>query len=155
MDEKEIALLESDLLESYGAIKQIYEYILGEQATFKDRVQDLNSMAYHLHNLYGAHEQLFEVVARFFENQIAGNRYHVDLLRRMKTEIKGVRPALISSITYELLNELWGFRRFFRHAYTAKLDADRVDRIAQIAIQLRKPFRQDMEHFLAQLKPVQ
>ena len=59
MDEKEIALLESDLLESYETIERIYEYILGEQATFKDRVQDLNSMAYHLHNLYGAHEQLY------------------------------------------------------------------------------------------------
>lgn len=152
MDEKEIAVLESDLLESYEVIKQIYEYILGEQATFKDRVQDLNSMAYHLHNLYGAHEQLFEIVAGFFENQIAGDRYHIDLLRRMKTEIKGVRPALISSTTYESLDELRGFRHFFRHAYGARLDADRVDRVVQIAIRLKEPFRQDMERFLEQLR---
>ena len=154
MDEKEIALLESDLLESYELVKQIYEYILGEKATFKDRIQDLNSMAYHLHNLYGAHEQLFEIVARFFENQITGNRYHVDLLRRMKTEIKGVRPALIPSITYELLDELQAFRHFFRHAYTAKLDADRVERVVRIAIKLKERFRRDMECFLAQLGPV-
>jgi hypothetical protein len=152
MDEKEVALLESDLLESYETIERIYEYILGEQATFKDRVQDLNSMAYHLHNLYGAHEQLFEIIAGFFENQVTGNRYHADLLRRMKTEIKGVRPALISSITYESLDELRGFRHFFRHAYRAKLDADRIEKLVQIAIQLRDPFRQDMESFLEKLK---
>ena len=127
MDEKEIILLESDLLESYKRIEQIYEYILNEQSTFKDRMQDLNSMAYHLHNLYGAYEQLFEIVARYFENNIKGNKYHTDLLFRMKVEIKGVRPALISCATHELLNELRRFRHFFRHAYTAKLEANRLD----------------------------
>ena len=93
MDEKEIALLESDLLESYEVIKQIYERILKRQPTFRDSDEGADSMAYQLHNLYGAHEQLFEIVANFFENQIIDNRYHADLLRRMKTEIKGVRPA--------------------------------------------------------------
>lgn len=152
MDEKEIALLESDLLKSHQLIERIYELIVRRQPAFRDRAQDLDSMAYQLHNLYGAHEQLFEIVANFFENQIGGDGYHADLLRRMETEIKGVRPALISSTTYESLNELRGFRHFFRHAYAARLDADRVDRIVQIAIQLREPFRQDMERFLAQLK---
>ena len=152
MDKKEIALLESDLLESYKVIEQLYGRVLGEQPTFKDGVQYLNSMAYHLHNLYGAHEQLFEIVASFFENQIKGERYHTDLLRRMKTEIKGVRPALLSCTVHESLNELLRFRYFFRHAYVAELDADRLDRVVRIAIKLRDPFRQDMEHFLEQLK---
>jgi len=152
MDEKETDVLESDLLESYKVIEQIYEYILREQATFKDRVQDLNSMAYYLHNLYCAHEQLFEIVAGFFENQIEGNRYHTDLLRRMKTEIKGMRPALISSATHRMLNELRGFRHFFRHAYVARLDSDKIEKLVQIALQLKDPFRQDMEGFLARLR---
>lgn len=152
MDEKEIAVLESDLLESYETIERIYKYILGEQATFKDRVQDLNSMAYHLHNLYGAHEQLFEIVANFFENQVMGNRYHADLLRRMKTEIKGVRPALISHTTYKMLDKLRRFHHFFRHAYEAELEADKVDENVQTAVELREPFRQDMESFLEKLK---
>ena len=152
MDKKEFSLFESDLLESYEVIKQIYERILNEQATFKDRIQDLDSMAYQLHNLYGAHEQLFEIVADYFENQIEGARYHIDLLRRMRTEIRGIRPALISSPTYDMLNELCRFYHFFRHAYSAKLDPDRVDRIVQIAIQLKELFRQDMERFIERLK---
>jgi len=152
MDEKEIALLESDLTGSYEVISRIYGRILGERTTFKDRVQDLNSMAYWLHSLYSAYEQLFEVVANFFENQIEGDRYHTDLLRRMKTEIKGVRPALISYATHSMLNELRRFRHFFRYAYEAELDADRLERLVQIAIQLKEPFRQDMERFLAKLK---
>ena len=152
MDKEEINLLEAELLRSHRIIEQIYGRMLDEQPTFKDKVQYLNSMAYHLHNLYGAHEQLFEIVARFFENQIRGERYHTDLLRRMELEIKGVRPALLSCTVHESLNELRHFRHFFRHAYVAKLDADRLDRVVQIAIKLRDPFRQDMEHFLEQLK---
>lgn len=155
MDEKEIALLESDLLGSYEAIGRIYERILKRQPTFRDSAEGVDSMAYQLHNLYGAYEQSFEIVADFFENQIEGSHYHTDLLRRMKIEMKGIRPALISYATYKTLGKLRRFHHFFRHAYEAELEADKVDENVQIAIQLRKPFRQDMEHFLAQLKPVQ
>ena len=112
----------------------------------------MDSMAYQLHNLYGAYEQLFEIVAGFFENQIEGARYHIDMLRRMKTEIKGMRPALLSEPAFESLNELRSFRHFFRHAYGARLDPDRIGRIVRIAIQLRETFQQDMEGFLEQLR---
>jgi len=151
MDKKEITLLESDLLGDYEPIEQLYELILSREATFRNSPEAVDSMAYKIHNLYGAYEQLFETVAAFFENQIGGSRYHVDLLRRMKTEIKGVRPALISSSTCELLDKLRGFRHFFRHAYTAELDADKIDELVRIALKLKDPFRQDMEHFLEQL----
>ena len=152
MDEKEITVLESDLLESYEAIERIYERILKRQPTFRGSAEGLDSMAYQLHNLYGAHEQLFEIVANFFENQVTGNRYHVDLLRRMETEIKGIRPALISHTIYKMLDKLRRFRHFFRHAYEAELEADKVGENVQTAIKLRELFRQDMESFLEQLK---
>lgn len=152
MDEKEVRLLEAELLGNYQQIERVYKSILERQPIFRDRVEFLESMAYQLHNLYCAYEQLFETVADFFENQIDSSRhYHADLLRKMELEIRGIRPALLSSITYEWLDELRGFRHFFRHAYRAKLDADRVDRVLQIAIQLRVPFRQNMERFLERL----
>lgn len=153
MDEDEIELLKSDLLESYEAIEKIYKRVCERQTSFKDSFEGIDSMAYQIHNLYGAYEELFEVVAASFENQIKGARYHIDLLRRMKTKIEGFRPALISHTTCELLYELQRFFHFFRHAYSAELDADRVDRIVKIAIQLKEPFRQDMNKFLEQLRP--
>jgi hypothetical protein len=91
------------------------------------------------------------VVAHFFENQIGGERYHADLLRRMKTEIKGVRPALISDNTWKLLHELQNFFHFFRHAYGEELDAERIDRVVSIAIKLKEAFHQEMEIFLEKL----
>lgn len=129
------------------------ERIDKRQATFKNTIEGVDSIAYRVHNLYGAYEELFETAANFFENQIEGARYHTDLLRRMKINIDGIRPALISEPTYRLLDELRRFHHFFRHAYGVELDADRVDRIIQIAIQLKEPFQQDMEYFLTQLKP--
>jgi len=152
MDEKEIDLLEAEFLESYDLIERVYERIFRQQATFRDSEESVDSIAYRVHNLYGAYERLFEVVASFFENQIEGARYHTDLLRRMKMNIKGIRPALLSYPTAELLDELRRFHHFFRHAYAVNLDADRVGRIVDIAIKLKEPFRQDMESFLAQLR---
>ena len=117
MDKKEIDLLKSDLLKRYASIERIYQRISKQQTTFRDSIEALESMAYQLHNIYGAYEQLFEVVAGFFENQITGNRYHADLLDRMETIIEGMRPALISLSTGKMLDELRRFHHFFRHLF--------------------------------------
>lgn len=151
MDRKEIYLLKSDLAERYKTIDRIYKIILERQNTFKNTVEGVEGIAYHLHSLYGSYEQLFEVVAHFFENQIGGDRYHANLLRRMATEIEGIRPALISEPIRNLLHELQGFYHFFRHAYGEELDVEKIERVLQIAIQLKKPFYQEMENFIKKL----
>lgn len=152
MDKEEKIVLEAEILEICRAIDKVYEQILDEKPTFRDNAQNLKSMGYNIHNLYCAYEQLFAAVANFFENQIDGSRYHTHLLRRMRLVINGMRPALISPKTHEMLDELRGFQHFFRHAYGAELDPDRLERVVGIALQLRKPFRNDMDNFLEQLK---
>jgi len=151
MDKKEIVLLNSDIAERYKIIDRIHKIILERQKSFKNMVEGVEGMAYQLHNLYGAYEQLFEVIAHFFENQIDGKRYHADLLRRMKAEIQGVRPALISENTWQLLLELQSFFHFFRHAYGEELDLEKIDRVVSIAIKLKETFYQEMESFLEKL----
>ena len=153
MDRGDFALLEAEVRESYKVVERIYERIRQRQASFRTTEEKADSMAYQLHNLYGAYEECFETVARFFENRIEGARYHADLLRRMKIEIEGVRPSLLSECSYALLDELRRFRPFFRHAYGVELDVDRVERIVGIALQLEGVFQQDREHFLARLRP--
>ncbi len=153
MDKVDFALFEAELRESYRVVERIYERIHQRQASFRNTEEGVESMAYHLHNLYGAYEEYFETVASFFENRIEGARYHADLLRRMKIEIEDIRPSLLSESTYALLDELRRFRHFFRHAYGVELDADRVDRIVRIALQLEGSFQQDKENFLTQLRP--
>ena len=44
----------------------------------------------------------------------------------MILDIKGIRPALISEMTFRHLDELRGFRHVFRHAYSYGIDDERI-----------------------------
>lgn len=153
MDEASLAVLKAGLGERHRETRHITDRIGERRARFRDTDEGIDSMAYRLHNLYGAYEQLFEEVARSFENQVDGERYHIDLLRRMKLEIEGIRPALLSEQSFALLDELRRFRHFFRHAYSADLDPAKVEDLVGKAQQLRELFQQDTERFLTQLAP--
>jgi hypothetical protein len=90
-------------------------------------VEAVESAGYWMHNLYCAYEDLFKLVAGFWENSLTANgEYHINLLKRMQIEIEGVRPALLSMDGWRSLNELRGFRHVFRHAYSYGLDKERV-----------------------------
>ncbi len=112
-----------------------------------------NSLGYKLHNLYSAYEDMFKLVARFFENQLQDMaKYHTDLLKRMLLEIEGIRPNLLGEDFFKVLDELKGFRHLFRHAYSYELEADRLIRLAQKSIRLKESFSNDLEGFKAKLK---
>jgi hypothetical protein len=71
------------------------------------------SVAFRLHNLYCAFEDLFKIVAETFENQIEEKaRYHTELPQRMAIEVEGIRPAPLSPETVRLLDNLRSFRHF-------------------------------------------
>ena len=90
-------------------------------------VEAVESAGYWMHNLYCAFEDLFKLVAGFWENNLITNgEFHIHLLKRMLVEIEGVRPALLTNASYKILNELRGFRHVFRHAYSYGLDNERV-----------------------------
>ena len=85
-----------------------------------------------LHACYGLLERTFERVAKTFENQVDDvSRYHAELLRRMTLAIPGVRPAVISSSAFSILNELRGFRHVIRHAYDQDLDPEKVGSLSR------------------------
>jgi hypothetical protein len=64
----------------------------------KTSVQDpvaFENLAYQLHNLYSAFEGMFRVVANHFEKQVPNQTgWYSVLLKRMATNIPGIRPAL-------------------------------------------------------------
>ena len=152
MDKERLAILEASIKEQLKLIKKLHEEIKKKIDNFKSSPEAIDSMAYKLHNLYCAYEELFEIVADFFENQIEGIRYHINLLRRMKLYIEGIRPNLISEDVYLLLDELRKFRHFFRHAYGVELDPGKVERIAEIAIKIESLFEKDLNKFLNSFK---
>jgi hypothetical protein len=97
-------------------------------------------------------EDLFKIVAGRFENQVADlSRWHIELLRRMRQDIPGVRPALISAETFSLLNGLRSFRHFFRHAYAAPIEYAQLQVNLDKARRVRPLLKQDVADFLEQI----
>ncbi len=154
MDEGAFSVLDAELRARCRDIDRIANRIEERRRTFDQGVAtEVDSMGYQLHNLYGAFEQLFEEVARFFENRIDEARYHSDLIRRMQLEIRGIRPALLSEATALDLDELRRFRHFFRHAYATELDPRRVAELVAKVSGIRRSFGLDFERFLTRLQP--
>jgi hypothetical protein len=155
MDKEKLTLLRSDVKAQMGVIETIYQSLEDRAAGLRpdDEVR-LESVAYQLHNLYNAVEDLFHLVATHFENQIKDvSRWHTALLRRMRQGVEGVRPALLSDESYVLLNGLRGFRHFFRHAYAAPIEYTHIQLNLEKARRLRSRLLQDVEQFLQKLQP--
>jgi hypothetical protein len=153
MDKQKLILLKADI----NAQLQLIKAIDGKLATRAEGVNPddairLESIAYQIHNLYSATEDLLKIVAACFENNITDTRqWHTALLNRMTLSIPEIRPAFISTETFALLNGLRGFRHFFRHAYGTNIDYEQLkvnlDRARKISINLEK----DIENFFKQL----
>lgn len=154
MDKAGLTLLVSDVRAQMDVIEVIYDKLDVRAAGLQpdDEIQ-LESAAYQLHNLYNAVEDLFQLVAAHFENQIeVTGRWHTELLRRMNQDIEGLRPALLSDESYVLLNGLRSFRHFFRHAYAAPIEYAQFRINLEKAQRLRPYLRGDVERFLGQLQ---
>ncbi len=152
MDEARLALLRAEIQKQATEIDRIYAKI-EERRQGRDAAAR-ESLGYQLHNLYCAFEDLFKLVAAFFENQVTDkSRYHAEILRRMSLAVKGVRPALISEAACRLLDNLRAFRHFFRHAYTYELDERKLHIVLEDALQLKSLYPQDIQGFLDAFVP--
>jgi hypothetical protein len=148
LDRAAATLLVQDLRAQWRVIEEVHDRVADRRQALSDEPATVEGLAYQLHNFYGACEQLFELIARAFENRIDTRQYHVDLLRRMRTEIEGIRPALIASAQLENdLNELRAFRHFFRHAYGIDLNRDRVSDLAGVADRIHAGLETALSHF--------
>ena len=152
MEEERLSLLKASLQAQKNEIERIFAKI-AERRQGNDPAH-LESLAYQLHNLYCAFEDLFKQVADFFENTLGETaKYHRELLWRMKIPIEGVRPALLSEEAFKLLDSLRAFRHFFRHAYAYDLDPRKVALVLEDALKLKEIYARDIARFLEQLQP--
>lgn len=91
---------------------------------------DRGAIGYLLHNFYNGCENIFRAIAAFFENDLGQGTWPADLLRRMRLEIPGYRPAVIDDELYRLLDDFRGFRHVFRNCYSFELDWERERLVA-------------------------
>lgn len=124
MKREALAILLGFLANQLVVINRLLAEIEGTDPDSKEKASHLG---YLLHNLYGALEDLFQEIARTFENRMEDpSRYHRELLKRMSLEIPGIRPLLLSESSHALLDELRGFRHVFRHSYNYDLSSRKL-----------------------------
>jgi hypothetical protein len=142
-----IRTLKADIAADLQAIAEIYA-VLNRYPDELTGEEQLITVAYHLHNLYCAFESIFQRVAEAFENQITDRTsWHVELLHRMTLAIENTRPALISAMAYDSLDELRRFRHLFRSAYRLHLDPERLVLVRRKAKTLEKVYSADVARF--------
>ena len=107
------------------------EFLKSEFHKIKDQISkedrqlpyyDRAAIGYYLHNFTNGCESIFTSIAGFFENDLGDRSWHSDLLKRMKLEISGYRPAVIDEKLFQILNDFRAFRHKFRHADAFELD---------------------------------
>lgn len=153
MDSNKLILLTVDLTSQMIIIKAIHQKLINRSNRLEpDDEAILESIAYQIHNLYCATEDLLKMVAKYFENNISdSSQWHSLLLQRMSTEIPNIRPAFLSLNTYLILNSLRGFRHFFRHAYGAVIEYDQLKINLDKSLNLIANLESDLNEFIARL----
>lgn len=148
---KELIIVRSEIKYQIGIIEMIFDKI-ADRKQHKNEISGLESLAYQLHNLYSAFEDLFLIVAKYFENTIEDqSRYHIELLRRMVIDIEGVRPPLLKQQTMNWLDELRAFRHVFRHAYSYDLDKNKLQFVIEATEKIKICYKDDVDRFLEKL----
>ncbi|MDA0842219.1 MAG: hypothetical protein O3B01_17380 [Planctomycetota bacterium] len=152
MEESALAILKADLGSQLQLIRDIYSKLDDRKnGTEHDPIR-LEAMCYQLHNLFCAFEDAFKIIAERFENQVEeASHWYAEFLKRMKAEIQGVRPAVLSEESYELLDEMRAFRHVFRHAYGKELDYAKAVVALNKAELLRNRHAGEFQEFLGKL----
>jgi len=112
------------------------------------RTEDAIVIADSLSSYYTCLETTFLRVSRFFENSLASDRWHQDLVEKMTLAIPQVREPVIGEQTATLLTELLKFRHFKRYYFEFNYDWDRLDFVQKKYAQLQSLLQQDLDRFL-------
>lgn len=148
MHEK-MLLLKRSIEQDLATIDRIYSDLEGAELHAGTPAETVIVIGYRLHNLYNAFESIFWHVARAFENQLDETQgWHAELLRRMRLDLRPLRPALIDGEAYAKLDELRGFRHVFRSIYGGELDPVRMGISLGKALELREIWPEQVKAFL-------
>lgn len=116
----------------------------------------LDSVALNLHGFYSGLERVFEKIASSLDGTVpAAANWHQELLNQMATEIPGIRPAVLSSETREMLDEYRGFRHVVRNVYTYHLNPDKMKRLIDRLAAVLAGIDSDLKAFAAFLRVVE
>jgi hypothetical protein len=134
----------------YHLIQRVYKEIsLVDLSNYDKRFV----FALRTQQFYTAIEDLFKQIAKSFENHIESmGNFHKEILLRMNTEVPKMRPAVISSPSFVLLDKVRAFRHFIRHAYDCELDEEELTLLQNRLISEFHLIEKDLDSFLLYVK---
>ncbi len=154
MNEK-FLVLERNIQSDLEAIDGIYEALGSPELKEDESKEALIVVAYRLHSLYTAFENIFKNIAASFENHLDQDGWHRQLLKRMHLDLTPLRPAVIDTEAYDRLNELLRFRHVFRTMYGLDLDPLRLGVVLSKTLELKTLYRPQIERFLEFLREME
>lgn len=115
-------------------IKKLFTYseeLLKRTKTKELDFIELSALSSFLHSFYTGIENIFEIIAKQYDNNIpTGNKSHKELLKQMAKDTEK-RNKIIDIDLYDSLLEYLNFRHFFRHAYDFYLEWDKMEELIE------------------------
>jgi len=109
---------------------------------------DLSALGAILHSFYGGVENIFKRISQEFDAEsLAGKSWHRDLLDLMAARTAR-RPAVISSLLQERLDDYMRFRHRFRHAYAFQLNWNEMSPLVMGCEETLRQVEGELETFL-------
>ncbi|MCD6220454.1 hypothetical protein J7K43_08745 [Candidatus Calescamantes bacterium] len=119
------------------------------------KYKDKNSQLYRrakgsvLHDFYNSCERIFKIILKEIDgNRASAVRWHKELLNRMRIEMPGIRPRVISEKLASELNEYLSFRHLFRNIYGFELASGRLNFLVEKFEKVSKQFISEIKKFL-------
>jgi hypothetical protein len=138
-----------------GEIRRVLERINEgwERASRSNDDYYLDGVALNLHGFYAGFKRIFVRIAETIDgNMPRGENWHLLLLQQMAKEVRGIRPAVISTEAADILNEHRRFRHIVRNVYTYKLDPARIGNLVMSATELFSQLNAELQAFAAFLE---
>jgi len=132
-------------------MNQKYIYFSEKRNDFPDNF-DLIVLAEIITDYYTCLETAFLRISKAFENSLEKYKWHANLLERMVVEIPGVRKALLTDVSYDLLKEIMRFRHFKRYYFELDYDKDRIDFLEKKYKEVVPLVLQDLELYITFLQ---
>jgi hypothetical protein len=115
----------------------------------------LDSVALNLHGFYSAIERIFERIALTIDDTMpSGANWHQELLNQMTIEVPGIRPAVISSVVKDQLEEYRGFRHIVRNVYAYHFNPEKIENLVAGLTSLFSKFDAELKSFAVFLRNV-
>ncbi|WP_008308712.1 hypothetical protein [Leptolyngbya sp. PCC 6406] len=153
MERDQLAGLGAELRAQLRLLARVHQRLQDRLVLGLEGAAQMDSIAYQIHNLYCAAEDLLKLVATACENQVGSSGgWHRTLLLRMSEPVPGVRPALLSEELFDGMNRLRGFRHFVRHAYVTEIDPSQLRSNLTLALTLATELPLAVQRFMAELE---